>query len=200
MQVICLRSHEAQSPRTIDGHRVYESSHCIPIRLRNDGRMMNCNFITSDILKKLCGDHTTPIKHFRSMIKAKYQGHKPSYYKVWDAKQKAIGKMFGNWEESYQRSQKLSHIPCKDIWSMLLPPIPFHLPTQVYSMQSIIIDNMNGPLLRQPQLSKDTVWVVCLYYAKTHKWHPCRPRITPYNAEVRKVVEVCLIWLPHNLQ
>ena len=55
---------------------------CIPIGVRNNDRMMNCNFIASDILKKLCEDHTTPIKHFRSMIKAKYQGHKPSYYKV----------------------------------------------------------------------------------------------------------------------
>ena len=36
---------------------------CISIRVRNDGRMMNCNFIALDILKKLCEDHTTPIKH-----------------------------------------------------------------------------------------------------------------------------------------
>ena len=41
------------------------------------------------------------------MIETKYNGHEPSYYKVWDAKQKAIAKMFGNWEESYQRLQKL---------------------------------------------------------------------------------------------
>ena len=41
------------------------------------------------------------------MIEAKYEGHKPSYYKVWDAKQKAIGKMFENWEEFYQMLQKL---------------------------------------------------------------------------------------------
>ena len=41
------------------------------------------------------------------MIEAKYEGHKPSYYKVWDVKQKAIGKMFENWEEFYQRLQKL---------------------------------------------------------------------------------------------
>ena len=41
------------------------------------------------------------------MIEMKYNGHKPSYYKVWDAKQKAIAKMFENWEESYQRLQKL---------------------------------------------------------------------------------------------
>ena len=87
---------------------VYVGPHtCIPIRLRNDGRMMNCNFIATNILKKLCEDHTTPIKHLRSMIESKYDGHKPSYYKVWDAKQKMIEKIFRNWEESYQRLQKL---------------------------------------------------------------------------------------------
>ncbi|KAL0015055.1 hypothetical protein SO802_002124 [Lithocarpus litseifolius] len=79
---------------------------CILIGERNDGRMMNYNFIASDILKKLCEDHTTPIKHLNSIIESKYDGHKPSYYKVWDAKQKVIGKIFGNWEESYQRLQK----------------------------------------------------------------------------------------------
>ncbi|KAL0015294.1 hypothetical protein SO802_002363 [Lithocarpus litseifolius] len=62
---------------------VYVSPHtCIPTGVRNDGRMMTCNFIVSDILKKLCEDHTTPIKHLRSMIESKYKGHKPSYYKV----------------------------------------------------------------------------------------------------------------------
>ena len=41
------------------------------------------------------------------MIELKYEGYKPSYYKVWDAKQNAIRKMFRNWEESYQKLQKL---------------------------------------------------------------------------------------------
>ena len=36
--------------------------------------MMTSHFIASDILKKLCEDHTTPIKHLISMIKSKYQG------------------------------------------------------------------------------------------------------------------------------
>ena len=76
---------------------VYVGPHtCIRLGVRNDVRMMNCNFIASDILKKLCEDHTIPIKHLRSMIELKYEGYKPSYHKVWDAKQKAIGKMFGN--------------------------------------------------------------------------------------------------------
>ena len=76
---------------------------CIPIRLRNDGRMMDSNFIASDIIKKLGKDHITPIKHLRSMMESKYDGHKPSYHKVWDEKKKVIGKIFRNWEESYQR-------------------------------------------------------------------------------------------------
>ncbi|XP_075640562.1 uncharacterized protein LOC142612344 [Castanea sativa] len=87
---------------------VYTGPHtCIPIGVRNDGRMMTCNFIASDILKKISKDHTTPIKYLIDMIETKYEGHKPSYYKVWDAKQKAIATIFGNWGESYQKLQKL---------------------------------------------------------------------------------------------
>ena len=64
---------------------VYVGPHmCITIGVQNDGRMMNCNFITSDILKKLYEDHTTLIKHLISIIESKYQGYKLSYYKVWD--------------------------------------------------------------------------------------------------------------------
>ena len=69
---------------------------CIPIGLRKDGKMMDSNFIASDILKKLGEDHTTLIKHLRSIMESKCNGHKPSYYKVWDVKQKIIGKIFGN--------------------------------------------------------------------------------------------------------
>ena len=62
---------------------VYVDPHtCIPSGVRNDGRMMSCNFIASNILKKLCEDHTILIKHLKSMIESKYEDHKPSYYKV----------------------------------------------------------------------------------------------------------------------
>ena len=68
----------------------------IPIGFQKDGRMMDSNFIASDILKKLGEHHTTPIKYLRSIMESKCNGHKLSYYKVWDVKQKAIGKIFGN--------------------------------------------------------------------------------------------------------
>ena len=82
MQVVCHGSHEVN----IHGLwmvTMYMGPHTyIPIGLRNDGRMMTCNFIASDILKKLCEDRTTPIKHFRSMIESKYDDHKSFHYKV----------------------------------------------------------------------------------------------------------------------
>ena len=41
---------------------VYVGPHtCIPIRVRNDGKMMSYNFIASDIYTKLCEDHTTQL-------------------------------------------------------------------------------------------------------------------------------------------
>ena len=39
-------------------------------------------------------------------MKERFQ-HEISYYKIWDEKQKAIANIHGNWEESYQKLQKL---------------------------------------------------------------------------------------------
>ena len=36
----------------------------------------------------------------------KYQ-YRPSYFKVWEVKEKAIGKVFGDWDKSYQLLPKL---------------------------------------------------------------------------------------------
>ena len=47
------------------------------------------------------------IDHLKNFIKVKCYNHKLSYYKIWDAKQKVIAKIFGDWEESYQRFRKL---------------------------------------------------------------------------------------------
>ena len=80
---------------------------CMPLGTALDSRMMDCNFLASEFVPMLQENHTTTIDHLRDFIKAKYYGHKLSYYKIWDAKQKAIAKIFGNWKESYQRLRKL---------------------------------------------------------------------------------------------
>ncbi|KAK9987835.1 hypothetical protein SO802_028074 [Lithocarpus litseifolius] len=58
------------------------------------------------IVEKLRRNHTARINELWEIIHTKYN-HELSYYKVWDAKQKAIAKIFGDWEESYQRLRKL---------------------------------------------------------------------------------------------
>ncbi|XP_050280913.1 uncharacterized protein LOC126721880 [Quercus robur] len=79
---------------------------CIPFGLRRDGRMMDSNFVASEIVGRLRKKHTATIDELWEIIRTKYD-HELSYYKVWDAKQKAIVKIFGDWEESYQRLRKL---------------------------------------------------------------------------------------------
>ena len=67
---------------------------------------MDSNFVASEIVGKLRQNHTACIDELWEIIHTKYK-HELSYYKVWDAKQKAIAKIFGDWEESYQRLRKL---------------------------------------------------------------------------------------------
>ena len=79
---------------------------CIPFDLQRDGKMMDSNFVVLEIVGKLWQNHTVHIDELCEIIHIKYN-HELSYYKVWDEKQKAIAKIFGNWEESYQRLRKL---------------------------------------------------------------------------------------------
>ena len=86
----------------------YRGPHsCMPLGTTLNGRMMDCNFLTVEFVPTLHEDHTTTIDHLRDFIKAKFYNHKLSYYKIWDAKQKAIAKILGDWEKSYQRLRKL---------------------------------------------------------------------------------------------
>ncbi|XP_065617124.1 uncharacterized protein LOC136062235 [Quercus suber] len=79
---------------------------CLPFGRRRDGKMMDSNFVASKIVGRLRQKHTAPIDELWEIIHTKYK-HELSYYKVWDAKQKAIAKIYGDWEESYQRLRKL---------------------------------------------------------------------------------------------
>ena len=86
---------------------VYVGPHtCISLGLPKDGRMMDSNFVASELLPILLKKHTTTVHDLRTNMSMKF-GHELSYSKVWDAKQKAIAKIFGDWEKSYQKLQKL---------------------------------------------------------------------------------------------
>ena len=73
-------------------------------------------------------------------------------------------------------------------YTLHVPPSNFCPPSHASLLHAVLHWCQHKPApLRQLKLSKDTVQVVCLYYAKTHKWHDYPPHIPPCNAEGRKV-------------
>ena len=58
---------------------------CIPFGLRRDSKIMDYNFVASEIVKKLQQNHTARINELWEIIHTKYN-HELSYYKVWDTK------------------------------------------------------------------------------------------------------------------
>ena len=68
--------------------------------------MMDSNFLAKELHTYVLADHTSKIKDLQNLMKERFK-HDISYYKIWDAKQKAIANIHGNWEESYQKLQKL---------------------------------------------------------------------------------------------
>ena len=86
---------------------VYNSPHTCPsVGVNKDSRMMDSNFLAQEFHKYILEDHTYKIKDLQNLMNERFQ-HEISYYKIWDAKQKAIANIHGNWEESYQKLQKL---------------------------------------------------------------------------------------------
>ena len=70
--------------------------------MNKDGRMMNSNFLAKELHKYVLADHTSKINDLQNMMKERFN-HEISYHKIWDAKQKTIANIHGNWEESYQK-------------------------------------------------------------------------------------------------
>ena len=68
---------------------------CIPFGLRRNDKMMDSNFVASEIVGKLLQDHNAHIDQLWDIIHTKYD-HELFYYKIWDAKQKTIAKIFGD--------------------------------------------------------------------------------------------------------
>ena len=85
---------------------VYSGPHtCLSIGVNKDGKMMDSNFLAKELHIYVLADHTSKIKDLQNLMKERFK-HDISYYKIWDAKQKAIANIHGNWEESVIKSCK----------------------------------------------------------------------------------------------
>ncbi|XP_057755444.1 uncharacterized protein LOC130974592 [Arachis stenosperma] len=81
--------------------RRYNGPHtCLATSIFSDHRQLDYHVICARIFPLVSADAAVPIKVLQQATEADY-GFKPSYRKVWKAKQKAVAQIYGEWEESY---------------------------------------------------------------------------------------------------
>ena len=81
--------------------RKYNGPHtCVSASLSQDHPQLDTNVICATIFPMVQADSTISIKVLQGAVENRF-GFKTSYRKVWLAKQKAIARIFGDWEESY---------------------------------------------------------------------------------------------------
>ncbi|XP_075665267.1 uncharacterized protein LOC142634914 [Castanea sativa] len=73
---------------------------CSSLQVDHDGRMIDLNFIAITIKSYIWEDISRTIATLRSLLHAKHD-HWASHYKVWDAKQKVVTAIYGDFDESY---------------------------------------------------------------------------------------------------
>ncbi|XP_025652347.1 uncharacterized protein [Arachis hypogaea] len=81
--------------------RRYNGPHtCLATSILSDHRQLDYHVICARILSLVRTDDAVTVKVLQQAIEANY-GFRPSYRKVWLAKQKAVAQIYGDWEESY---------------------------------------------------------------------------------------------------
>ena len=74
----------------------YNGPHtCRHPNIRKDGKVFDSNFIKREVRSYVANDQTVTMKTLRHHMSTQF-GHNISYYKMWDAKQKAIIKIYGD--------------------------------------------------------------------------------------------------------
>ncbi|XP_015957333.1 uncharacterized protein LOC107481572 [Arachis duranensis] len=81
--------------------RRYNGPHtCLATSISSDHRQLDYHVICARILPMVRADAAVTVKVLQQATEADY-GFRPSYRKVWMAKQKAVAQIYGDWEESY---------------------------------------------------------------------------------------------------
>ena len=82
--------------------RKYNGPHtCTESTLTQDYEQLNTHVIEKKLRDVVKNDPTIKIASVQQTLYNKYQ-YRPSYFKVWEAKQNSIGRMFGDWDKSYK--------------------------------------------------------------------------------------------------
>ena len=82
--------------------RKYNGSHtCTESMLTQDHEQLNTHIIEKELKDVFKNNPTIKMYSLQQTLYNKYQ-YRPSYFKVWEAKQKVINRAFGDWDKSYK--------------------------------------------------------------------------------------------------
>ncbi|XP_015973725.1 uncharacterized protein LOC107496914 [Arachis duranensis] len=86
--------------------RKYKGPHsCLASSMSQDHAQLDRNVICQHIFPMVHADATICVKVLQGSVESAY-GYKVSYKKVWHAKQKAIARIYGDWDESYDQLRR----------------------------------------------------------------------------------------------
>ncbi|XP_015941722.1 uncharacterized protein LOC107467196 [Arachis duranensis] len=84
----------------------YDGSHsCLASSMSQDHAQLDSNVICQHIFPMVHADATICVKVLQGSVESAY-GYKVSYKKVWHAKQKAVERIYGDWDESYDQLRR----------------------------------------------------------------------------------------------
>ncbi|RVX02742.1 Serine/threonine-protein phosphatase 7 long form-like [Vitis vinifera] len=82
---------------------------CVYPKLSQDHSQLDSTLIAREIQNVVQRDHTTSIATLHQIVKDKF-GYDVHYRRIWEAKRKAMLRVFGDWDESYQALSKWMNI------------------------------------------------------------------------------------------
>ncbi|KAL6317566.1 hypothetical protein AAG906_030319 [Vitis piasezkii] len=74
---------------------------CVYPKLSQDHSQLDSTFIAREVQNIVQSDHTISILALHQIVKDKF-GYNVHYKRIWEAKRKAMIRIFGDWDESYQ--------------------------------------------------------------------------------------------------
>ncbi|XP_015942412.1 uncharacterized protein LOC107467749 [Arachis duranensis] len=96
--IICITLQQRKGNWEV---RRYNGTHtCLATSILSDHRQLDHHVICARIFSLVRADAAVRIKVLQEVTEAPY-GFRPSYRKVWMAKQKAVAQIYGDWEKSY---------------------------------------------------------------------------------------------------
>nr|XP_025616263.1 uncharacterized protein LOC112708292 [Arachis hypogaea] len=113
--------------------RRYNGAHtCLATSILSDHRQLDYHIICARIYSLVRADAMITIKVLQEVTESTY-GFRPSYRKVWKAKQKAVSQIYRDWEESYAKLPRwiLGMQPTMDGTVALLKTSPVHVGGEV---------------------------------------------------------------------